>query len=153
MLGGMTSRPGQPSGAADEAAGGPRRAAARVVVVTALLESLLLLGYGGYLVVESVVATASDPVAAVVLAILCVALSAGLAVLARAVRDGRPWARSPLLLWQALQAAVAVPALSTAPAVGAGLLAAAIVAAAGILVLVVADPGRGRSAVPGGPSA
>jgi hypothetical protein len=104
-----------------------------VVVVTLALEAAAATAYGIYLGVETVVAPALERLAAAVLTVLVLALGAGLALLARAVLRGRRWARSPVLVWQVLQASIAVPALGTRWALGAALLAACVVVGVGVL--------------------
>jgi hypothetical protein len=104
-----------------------------VVVVTLALEAAAVAAYGTYLGVETVVAPAFERRAAAVLTVLVLALGAGLGLLARAVLRGRRWARSPVLVWQVLQASVAVPALGTRWPLGVALLVACLVAGAGVL--------------------
>jgi hypothetical protein len=104
-----------------------------VVVVTLALEAVAVTAYGIYLGVETVVAPALERLAAAVLTVLVLALGAGLALLARAVLRARRWARSPVLVWQVLQASIAVPALGTRWPLGVALLAACVVVGAGVL--------------------
>lgn len=104
-----------------------------VPALAVALEALVVGGYGVFLGVESVVAPATDRLAAVVMAVFCLGLAAGLLVLARGVGLGRRWARAPVLVWQVLQASVAVPALSTRWPVGVALLLLCVVAAFGVL--------------------
>lgn len=117
-----------------------------MVLVTAAvgLEALLVIGYGVFLAVETAVAVATERLAAAVLAVMVVALGGGLAVLARSVLAGRRWARSPVLVWQVLQASVAVPALSTARWPVGVVLLVLCVAGLGVLRGDVLGEGRGE---------
>ena len=69
-------------------------------------------------------------------AALTVLLAAGAA--ARALADGRRWGRAPVITWQLLQLAVAVPGLrSDSPLVSAALLLASVVVLVGIFLPAV----------------
>lgn len=111
-----------------------------VVVVTVAIEAAVAAAYGVYLGVESVVAEATERLAAVVLTLMVLGLAAALAALARAVSHGRRRARAPVLVWQLLQASVAVPALSTRWPLGVGLLALCVVATVGVMRPEVLGP-------------
>jgi len=104
-----------------------------VPALAVALEALVVGGYGVYLGVESIVAPATERPAAVVMCVFCLVLAAGLLVLARAAGLGRRWTRAPVLVWQVLQASIAVPALGTRWPVGAGLLLLCLVAGFGVL--------------------
>lgn len=82
--------------------------AARVVAAGVALEGLLLGGYAVVVVVESLRGDAKDPIGAIVLAAVALALGGGLAAVAAGVLRGARWARTPALLWQVLQVLVAV---------------------------------------------
>lgn len=82
--------------------------AARVVAAGVALEGLLLAAYAVFVVVESLRGEAQDRIGALVLAVVALALAAGLVAVARGVLTGRRWARSPALLWQVLQVLVAL---------------------------------------------
>ncbi len=72
-------------------------------------------------------------IGALVLGATTLALAAGLAAVTAGVARARRWARSPALVWQVLQIAVAVPALSTAPWLAAAAVALALGVGAGVL--------------------
>ncbi len=111
-----------------------------VVVVTLALEGAIVTAYGLYLGVESFVAQATERLAAAALTVMVLAVGGALAVLCRGVLRGRRWARSPVLVWQVLQASVAVPALTTRWPLGVGLLALSLVAGVGVLRADVLGP-------------
>lgn len=108
---------------------------ARVVAVAVSIEALLVAGYGLYLGVSTVTGEALEPLAAIVMALTFLALAAGLAVLARGVLARRRWAAAPVIVWQILQAAVAVQMLSLYPPIEIALLALCLIAGVGVLVL------------------
>ena len=82
--------------------------AARVVATGVALEGLLLAAYAVFAVVESLRGEAQDRIGALVLAVVALALAAGLVAVARGVLTGQRWARSPALVWQLLQVLVAL---------------------------------------------
>lgn len=82
--------------------------AARVVAGGVALEGLLLAAYAVVVVVESLRGEAQDRLGALVLAVVALALAAGLVAVATGVLAGRRWARSPALVWQLLQVLVAL---------------------------------------------
>ena len=82
--------------------------AARVVAAGVALEGLLLAAYAVFVVVESLRGEAQDRIGALVLAVVALALAAGLVAVARGVLTGQRWARSPALVWQLLQVLVAL---------------------------------------------
>jgi len=106
----------------------------RLVVLAVVIEALVVGGYGVYLAVETLVAPAADRLGAAFLVVLTLALAAGLGALAAAVRAGRRAARAPVLVWQLLQASVAVPALHDRWYLGVGLMLLCVVAGAGVLL-------------------
>ncbi len=108
---------------------------ARVVAVAVSIEALLVAGYGLYLGVSTVTGEALEPLAAIVMALTFLALAAGLVVLARGVLARRRWAAAPVIVWQILQAAVAVQMLSLYPPIEIALLALCLIAGVGVLVL------------------
>lgn len=112
----------------------------RGVAAVVLAEGALLVLVGGYLGVESVVGTATQPAAALTLAVITLAVGVALLVAGRGVADGRRWSRSPILVWQLLQAAGA--SSSVLPGgwyVRGPLLTASIVAVVGLLRAGVID--------------
>lgn len=118
-----------------------------VVTLAVALEAVVVLGYGVYLAVETVIAEATEQLAAAVLAVMVIGLGVALAALARGVLNGRGWVRAPILVWQVMQAAVAVPALP-GPRwwLGVVLLVLCIVAGSGVLrddVLAPVEPPDG----------
>ena len=82
--------------------------AARVVAAGVALEGLLLAAYAVFVVVESLRGEAQDRIGALVLAVVALALAAGLVAVSRGVLTGQRWARSPALVWQLLQVLVAL---------------------------------------------
>jgi len=128
-------------------------AAARVVVAGVLLEALVLVGYGVFLAFETVAAQPADRLAAAFLAVIVVLFGVALLGCARAVLRRRPEVRVPLLLWQVLQVAVAVPALQQPEAVsrwgiGVPLIVLALVVGAGMLHPAVLGPLSGPAGSP-----
>ena len=107
--------------------------ARRAVVAALVVEAVVVGGYGAFLGLETVIAEATERVAAAFLALFALALGAGLAGLARAVAKGWRGARAPVVLWQLLQASIAVPALGPRWYVGVGLLVLCVVAGVGVL--------------------
>ncbi len=129
--------PGGPDDRAPRRAGskgsGPGSPARTVTAAAVLLEALVAAAYGVFLAVETVVATATERVAAVFLVVIVLALAASLAFLARLVLAGRRAARAPLLVWQVLQLAIALPAVTARWYVGVPLVLLAVVAGLGVL--------------------
>lgn len=110
-------------------------------------EALLVAGYGVYLAVETAMAPATEPAAAAVMALMALGLAAALAAMAVSIMRRRRWARVPALVWQMLQASVAVPALPTSRwPLGVGLLALCVLGGVGLLRLGESDAADGRSA-------
>jgi hypothetical protein len=106
--------------------------AARVVAGGVALEGLLLAGYAVFVVVESVRGQAQDRVGALVLAVVALALAAGLAAVAWGVLEGRRWARSPGLVWQVLQVLVALSGTVEPRAAAVVLIVLAVAVALGL---------------------
>jgi len=96
------------------------------------LEALLLVGYAVFVVVESLRGEAQDKIGALVLALVALALAAGLAAVAVGVLRGARWARSPALVWQILQAFVALSGTVEPRAVGLFLVVLAVLVALGL---------------------
>src|SRR4051794_35914781 len=91
--------------AADE--GEPPRA--RLLVAAGVAFEAALVGVGAVAsAVTSATGSAQDRVGAIFLAVTALALAAGLGAVALGVRRGRRWARTPALVWQALQVLVAL---------------------------------------------
>lgn len=111
------------------------------MVAVVLLEALVVAGYGVYLAWETVVAPAADRLGAAFLVLVVAVLATGLAALSRAVGRGLRGARAPVLVWQVLQASVAVPALSQRWYVAVPLLALCVAAVVGVFRPgVIEDP-------------
>jgi asparagine N-glycosylation enzyme membrane subunit Stt3 len=106
--------------------------AARAVAAGIVLEGLLLAGYAVYAVVESVRGEAQDLVGALVLAVVALALAGGLGAVALGVLRGQRWARSPALVWQLLQAFVALSGAGWPPSVTIALVLLAVLVALGL---------------------
>jgi hypothetical protein len=106
--------------------------AARVVAGGVAFEGLLLAGYAVFVVVESVRGQAQDRVGALVLAVVALALAAGLAAVAWGVLEGRRWARSPGLVWQVLQVLVALSGTVEPRAAAVVLIVLAVAVALGL---------------------
>jgi hypothetical protein len=106
--------------------------AARVVAGGVALEALLLAGYAVVVVVESVRGEAEDRIGALVLAVVALALAAGLGAVANGVLDGRRWSRSPALVWQLLQVLVALSGTLEPRALAVGLTVLAVAMALGL---------------------
>jgi hypothetical protein len=106
--------------------------AALAVAGGVALESVLLAGYAVFVVVESLRGLAQDRIGALVLALVALALAAGLAAVAVGVLRGARWARSPALVWQILQAFVALSGTVEPRAVGLFLVVLAVLVALGL---------------------
>lgn len=106
--------------------------AARVVAGGVGLEGLLLAGYAVFVVVESVRGQAQDLTGALVLAVVALALAAGLAAVANGVLNGRRWPRTPALVWQLLQVLVAFSGTVEPRPLAVGLVALAVAVALGL---------------------
>ena len=106
--------------------------AARAVAGGIALEGLLLAGYAVVVVVESLRGRAEDRIGALVLALVALALGGGLVAVAAGVLRGARWARSPALVWQLLQAFVALSGTVQPRAVGLALVVLAVLVALGL---------------------
>ena len=106
--------------------------AARAVAAGIVLEGLLLAGYAVFVVVESLRGEARDSLGAVVLAVVALALAAGLFGVATGVLRGARWARSPALVWQLLQVFVALSGAAGPTGVTACLVALAVAVGIGL---------------------
>jgi len=115
----------------------PRR---RLLVAAGVaLEALLVAAGAVASAVTSATGNAQDRIGALFLAVTALALAAGLAAVALGVRRGARWARTPTLVWQALQVIVSltslppvagVPLAVLGVAVGYGVLRPGVLAAA-----------------------
>jgi hypothetical protein len=115
---------------------GPTPRARLLVAAGVAVEALLLAVVGVASVVLSLTGAAQDRVGSLFLALTAVAIAAGLGAVANGVRHGARWSRTPTLVWQILQALVAVTGLPwrvglvlavLAVAVGYGVLRADVV--------------------------
>ena len=106
--------------------GGPRVHA--LVAAGLALEALAVAVVGVGAVVVAVRDQAADRAGSIALGLTAVVLAAGIAAVAAGAARGAAWSRSPALVWQALQLAVAVPGIGTQPwlAVPAAVLAVAV---------------------------
>jgi hypothetical protein len=103
-----------------------------VVAGGVAFEGLLLAGYAVFVVVESVRGEAQDRIGALVLALVALALASGLGAVAAGVLSGRPWARSPALVWQLLQVLVALSGTVEPRVLAVVLIALAVALALGL---------------------
>ena len=110
-------------------------------------ESIVMVVYGFVLGIDTLVAKPTTSLAAAAfLAVLVVLLGAGVGAVALGVWRGQRWARSPGLVWQALQASLALPAVGLTLQVKAPLLVAAVIVAVGLFLPgVVDEPEDGRT--------
>jgi hypothetical protein len=103
-----------------------------VVAGAVALEGLLLAGYAVFVVVESVRGQAQDRLGALVLAVVALALAAGLGAVATGILNARRWARSPALVWQLLQVLVALSGTVDPRALAVLLIVLAVAVALGL---------------------
>jgi hypothetical protein len=103
-----------------------------VVAGGVAFEALLLAGYAVFVVVESVRGEAQDRIGALVLALVALALAGGLGAVTAGVLAGRPWARSPALVWQLLQVLVALSGTVEPRALAVALIVLAVALALGL---------------------
>ena len=101
----MTTVTGDVDGASDQSVQRLRVLVAALVAV----EGLVLVGLAVFLVVETFVATVTDPGGALALAGLAMAIGVGLGACAYGLFRGMGWSRAPVVTWQVLQAGVAMP--------------------------------------------
>lgn len=98
-------------------------------------EGLLLVAAAVYVVHGLVTEPATEPVAAVFLAVMALAFAAALVVCGRALLQRAGWARSPVVVWQVLQLAAGLPAFSGGAAwVGVVLVVPPVVVLVGLFV-------------------
>jgi hypothetical protein len=112
----------------------------RILVAAGVAFEALLVAAGAVTsAIASATGGAQDRLGALFLAVTALALAAGLGAVADGVRRGARWARTPTLVWQALQVivgltglpiAAGVPLAVLAVAVGYGVLRPGVVAAA-----------------------
>jgi hypothetical protein len=105
------------------------------------LEGLALVVLAVSVVVVDLRGQAADRIGALVLGLTALALGAGLFAAAVGVARAQRWARSPAVVWQLIQLAVAVPALGSAPAVA----VPAAVLAVGVGIGVLLTPLEART--------
>lgn len=107
----------------------------RAVALLVLAEGSLLVVAGGSLAVAAIGAVPDRRAADATLALIALAGGAGLLVVARGVAGGRAWSRSPVLVWQLLQAATAwSAALPGGWPMRTALLVFAVLAGVGVMV-------------------
>jgi hypothetical protein len=100
---------------------------ARLLVAAGIAFEALLVAVGAVAsAVTSATGSAQDRVGALFLAVTALALAAGLAAVALGVRRGRRWARTPTLVWQALQVLVGVSTLPPGLAIPLAVLGVAV---------------------------
>lgn len=118
-----------------------RQAVATIVCA----ESIVVIVYGFVLGIETLVDRPATFVGSAFLALLVVLLGAGVASVSVGLWRGQRWSRSPALVWQLLQASVAVPALGPRPQIGVPLLVAAVLVVVGAFTpgVVEEHPGGG----------
>lgn len=105
-----------------------------LVAAGVALEALVLLGLAVVVAVVALRGQAADRAGALVLALTAAVLAAGVGAVAAGVGRGRPWSRSPTLVWQLLQLAVAVTGLRTLPWVAVPAAVVAVAVGAGVLL-------------------
>jgi len=103
----------------------------QIVAAIVCAESIVVIVYGFVLGIETLVDRPASFVGSAFLALLVVLLGAGVASVSLGLWRGQRWSRSPALVWQALQASVAVPALGPRPQIGVPLLVAAVLVVVG----------------------
>jgi hypothetical protein len=105
---------------------------ARLLVAAGVAFEAVLIAVGAVAsAVTSATGAAEDRVGALFLAVTALALAAGLGAVALGVRRGLRWARTPTLVWQALQVLVSVTTLQ--PALGIPLAVLGVAVAYGVL--------------------
>jgi hypothetical protein len=112
-----------PAPAADE---GPTPRARLLVAAGVAIEALLVAAGAVASAVTSATGSAQDRVGAIFLAVTALALAVGLGTVALGVRRGLRWARTPTLVWQALQVLVAVTTLPVALGIPLAVLGVAV---------------------------
>lgn len=101
-----------PAPASHPATERPRPPLLTVVGVLVVLEGIVLVAAAAYLVHGLVTEPATEPVAAVFLAVMALGFAAALVFCGRALLQRASWARSPVIVWQVLQLAAGLPAFS-----------------------------------------
>lgn len=90
----------------------PRPPLLTVVGLLVAFEGLLLVAAAVYVVHGLVTEPATEPIAAVFLAVMALAFAVALVFCSRALLQRAGWARSPVIVWQVLQLAAGLPAFS-----------------------------------------
>jgi hypothetical protein len=98
------------------------------------LEALAVAVLAGGVVVVAVRDQAADRAGAIALGLTAVLLAAGLAAVAAGVARGAAWSRSPALVWQVLQLAVAVPGIGAQPWLAVPAVVLAVAVGVGVLL-------------------
>jgi hypothetical protein len=104
----------------------------RILASTVAVEALVVGGYGVSLIVDSMTQKATEPGAAIALAVSAGVICAGLLIAVRAASRARRAARAPIIVWQILQAAVAKEALAAGSFWGILLLVLSVLAVVGV---------------------
>jgi hypothetical protein len=126
----------------------PRDGIRRLTGGVVLLEALALGAATLFLVVELFRDKPTETGGAIAQALITLVIGLGLLQLGRLILRADERARVPVLVWQALQASLGVPAWSTNRAAAVVLLAAAVIGGVGVLVPGVLRPdvrGLGQS--------
>ena len=118
----------------------PRQGIRRLTGGVVLLEALVLGATTLFLIVELFRDTPTETGGAIAQAFITLVIGAGLLQLGRLILRADERARVPVLVWQALQASLGVPAWSTNRPAAAVLLAAAVIGGVGVLVPGVLRP-------------
>ena len=147
----MPSEPRRPVPKPDRApvSDGPRPALLAVLCLVILVQAAVLVGLGGAWLKDLVTGASQLPGATVFLVAFALGIAALLIAAARALWNGRRWARSPVLTWQLLLIAMSVGWLRTEPTGWAiAVLASAVVVGVGLLLPPVIAATSGRPARP-----
>jgi hypothetical protein len=123
----------------DESERAPRHPLLTLLVALLLAECALLVAATGYLLVELLTVVPASYASAVALTVLTAAAAIWLAAIAVGAVRRRPWIRGAAIVWQVLQAAVAIGCFQGAfaqPEIGWFLLVLALV----VLVLLFTPP-------------
>jgi hypothetical protein len=118
----------------------PRQGIRRLTGGVVLLEALVLAATTLFLIVELFRDTPTETGGAIAQAFITLVIGAGLLQLGRMVLRADERARVPVLVWQALQASLGIPAWSTNRAAAVVLLATAVIGGVGVLVPGVLRP-------------
>ena len=117
----------------------------RAVEVLVGLEGLMLLAGAGYLIAGLAGRSAQEPMAAIVMVAMALAMAAFLGLCTWAVHRGRAWARGPLLVWQVLQVAVIWPSFRTVTSFAVAIICGSIAVAVGLFAPGVLDSRPGEN--------